>query len=89
MATVQITINAQEIAAQAGQTILQAARAAGFDNVSCDLIFGVPEQTLEDWERDLDGSSPGPSRPQPRMRLSLTRRMPAPVPGPGIRRNQR
>jgi len=31
MATVQITINGQEIAAQAGQTILQAAREAGVD----------------------------------------------------------
>jgi formate dehydrogenase major subunit len=31
MATVQITINGQEIAAQAGQTILQAAREAGID----------------------------------------------------------
>lgn len=31
MATVQITINGQEVAAQAGQTILQAAREAGID----------------------------------------------------------
>lgn len=30
-----------------------AARRAGFDNVSCDLIFGVPGQTVEDWQRDL------------------------------------
>ncbi len=29
-------------------------RAAGIGNVSLDLIFGVPGQTLEDWRRDLD-----------------------------------
>jgi len=31
-----------------------AARAAGFDNVSLDLIFGVPGQTEAAWERSLD-----------------------------------
>ncbi len=31
-----------------------AARAAGFDNLSCDLIFAVPGQTLADWQADLD-----------------------------------
>jgi oxygen-independent coproporphyrinogen-3 oxidase len=29
------------------------ARAAGFTNVSLDLIFGVPGQTLDEWEQDL------------------------------------
>ena len=29
-------------------------RAAGFTNVSFDLIAGLPRQTLEDWERNLD-----------------------------------
>jgi oxygen-independent coproporphyrinogen III oxidase len=29
-------------------------RAAGFDNVSFDLIAGLPRQTLKDWERNLD-----------------------------------
>ncbi len=33
---------------------LQAARAAGFDNVSLDLIFGWPGQTREQWRADLD-----------------------------------
>lgn len=28
-------------------------RKAGFENVSCDLIFAVPGQTREDWEGDL------------------------------------
>lgn len=31
-----------------------AARQAGFDNVSIDLIFGLPDQALADWEHDLD-----------------------------------
>jgi oxygen-independent coproporphyrinogen III oxidase len=29
-------------------------RASGFDNVSFDLIAGLPHQTLEDWEKNLD-----------------------------------
>ena len=29
------------------------AQAAGFDTVSVDLIFGLPDQTKEDWGRDL------------------------------------
>ena len=28
-------------------------RGAGFDNVGIDLIFGLPEQTLEEWQTDL------------------------------------
>jgi len=31
-----------------------AARAAGFHNLSIDLIFAVPGETLPDWEADLD-----------------------------------
>lgn len=30
-----------------------AARAAGFDNVSLDLIYGIPGQSLDDWRADL------------------------------------
>ncbi|HSA58384.1 MAG TPA: radical SAM family heme chaperone HemW [bacterium] len=30
------------------------ARAAGFENVSCDLIFALPGQTFADWENDLE-----------------------------------
>lgn len=33
---------------------IAAARAAGFDNLSLDFIFGWPGQTLDDWRRDLD-----------------------------------
>jgi oxygen-independent coproporphyrinogen III oxidase len=31
-----------------------AARAAGFRNVSIDLIFGAPGQTVDDWKRELE-----------------------------------
>jgi oxygen-independent coproporphyrinogen-3 oxidase len=31
-----------------------AARAAGFDNISIDLIFGLPEQSLERWQETLE-----------------------------------
>ncbi len=40
-------------ARQAGQA-LAAARAAGFDNVSLDLIYGLPGQTLADFRADLE-----------------------------------
>ncbi len=41
---------------EAGDTVaaLRAARDAGFDNISLDLIFGWPGQTLEQWGQDLD-----------------------------------
>jgi putative oxygen-independent coproporphyrinogen III oxidase len=39
----------------AGQSreAIRLARAAGFANLSLDLIYGLPEQTLADWERNL------------------------------------
>jgi oxygen-independent coproporphyrinogen-3 oxidase len=43
-------------AAAAGPAAVRAARAAGFDNLSLDLIFGVPGQTLDDWRRSVDGA---------------------------------
>lgn len=30
-------------------------RAAGFDNISCDLIYGLPEQTLASWKESVTG----------------------------------
>lgn len=39
-------------AVQARCAILDA-RAAGFGNVNLDLMFAIPGQTLEDWEKDL------------------------------------
>lgn len=34
-------------------TAVQQLRAAGFNNISIDLMFGFPEETLMDWEEDL------------------------------------
>jgi oxygen-independent coproporphyrinogen III oxidase len=34
-------------------TAVEAARAAGFDNISLDLIYGVPGQTLASWQESL------------------------------------
>lgn len=35
------------------EAAVAAAREAGFDNLSCDLIFAVPGQTRREWEHDL------------------------------------
>jgi oxygen-independent coproporphyrinogen-3 oxidase len=35
---------------------IAAARAAGFDNVNLDLMFGVPHQTLASWGQSLDAA---------------------------------
>jgi oxygen-independent coproporphyrinogen III oxidase len=43
--------NAREIGAA-----VQMARAAGFDNLSLDFIFGLPGQTEQHWQRDLEGA---------------------------------
>ncbi|HEY7034926.1 MAG TPA: radical SAM family heme chaperone HemW [Thermomicrobiales bacterium] len=40
--------------AEDARRALQAARAAGFGNISLDLIFGWPGQTLDDWRHDLE-----------------------------------
>lgn len=32
---------------------VERARHAGFDNISIDLIYGLPDATLEDWERNV------------------------------------
>lgn len=37
----------------AARAAVRNARAAGFTNVSADLIYGVPGQDLEDWDREL------------------------------------
>ncbi len=36
------------------ETAIALAREAGFDNVSIDLMFGLPRQALADWDRSLD-----------------------------------
>jgi oxygen-independent coproporphyrinogen-3 oxidase len=35
---------------------VEAARLAGFENVSIDMIFGAPEQTTAEWQRDLENA---------------------------------
>ncbi len=35
------------------QTLMHEARSAGFENISCDLMYGLPQQTLSEWEADL------------------------------------
>ncbi len=42
--------------AREGRAAFDAARAAGFDNVSIDLIYGIPGQSLEDWAEGLDSA---------------------------------
>lgn len=42
--------------ADEARAAVSAARAAGFDNVSFDLMFGLPRQTLADWERTLEAA---------------------------------
>jgi oxygen-independent coproporphyrinogen-3 oxidase len=42
--------------AAAGPAAVAAARAAGFDDVSIDLIFGVPGQSVDDWRRAVDAA---------------------------------
>jgi len=39
--------------AEAARAALRLARQAGFDQVSLDLIFALPQQSLEEWESDL------------------------------------
>lgn len=39
--------------AQHAIDVVKIAQQAGFDNISCDLIFGLPYQTLEKWKYNL------------------------------------
>lgn len=41
--------------ATAGAAAVRVARAAGFDNLSLDLMFGLPDQSFDDWRRAIDG----------------------------------
>ncbi|MFQ5589285.1 MAG: radical SAM family heme chaperone HemW, partial [Nitrospiria bacterium] len=36
------------------KTAFHAARSAGFENIAIDLIFGLPEQRIRDWEETLE-----------------------------------
>lgn len=46
------TLNRRHSAAQATEAVTNA-KAAGFDNISIDLIYGLPNQTLADWRDNL------------------------------------
>jgi oxygen-independent coproporphyrinogen-3 oxidase len=41
--------------AAAAPAAVHAARAAGIDNLSIDLMFGLPQQSMDDWRRSIDG----------------------------------
>ena len=45
-------LNRRHTSAQALQAV-QLIRDAGYNNISLDLIYGLPGQTLRDWERDV------------------------------------
>jgi oxygen-independent coproporphyrinogen-3 oxidase len=47
------TLGRRHTASDVERTV-EAARAAGFENVSLDLIFGVPGQTEESWRRSIE-----------------------------------
>jgi oxygen-independent coproporphyrinogen-3 oxidase len=42
--------------AREGREAFAAARMAGFDNVSVDLIYGIPGQSMEDWREGLEAA---------------------------------
>ncbi len=42
--------------AEEARSALKAARSAGFENLSCDLIYGLPGQTWDQWQTDLDAA---------------------------------
>ena len=42
--------------ADEGRAAFATVRAAGFDNVSIDLIYGIPGQSLDDWEDGLEAA---------------------------------
>jgi oxygen-independent coproporphyrinogen III oxidase len=51
---IELTALARGQNAAEGQAAFEAARASGFKNVSIDLIYGIPGQSLADWRDGLD-----------------------------------
>ena len=47
------SMNRRHTAAEAVEAVRRA-RSAGFDNISIDLIYGLPEATLDDWRRSVE-----------------------------------
>jgi oxygen-independent coproporphyrinogen III oxidase len=56
MRDAELTMLARGHTVDEARTAYAAARAAGFDSVSIDLIYGVPGQTLRDWESGLEAA---------------------------------
>lgn len=48
-------LNRRHTAAQVQQAVQQL-RDAGIDNISIDLMYGFPDETLTDWEHDIDAA---------------------------------
>ena len=48
-------LNRRHTAAQVGQAV-QHLRHAGFRNISIDLMYGFPDETLDDWQRDISSA---------------------------------
>lgn len=46
-------LHRRHTAAQAAEAVQQA-QTAGFDNISIDLMFGFPSQTLDEWKQDVN-----------------------------------
>lgn len=54
--TSELSLLGRRHTAQQAREAVAAARAAGFDNLSVDLINCLPGQTVESWRRTLDGA---------------------------------
>jgi len=48
-------LHRRHTAAQAQRAVEQL-RQAGFQNISIDLMYGFPDETLDDWQRDIDAA---------------------------------
>ena len=48
-------LHRRHTAAQVEQAV-RTLRAAGIHNISIDLMYGFPDETLEDWQRDIDAA---------------------------------
>ena len=52
-----LTMLGRRHSAAAAVEAYQAARRAGFENVSIDLMYGLPHQSIEDWSRTLSAAT--------------------------------
>jgi oxygen-independent coproporphyrinogen-3 oxidase len=52
----ELRMFARQHGVQAVANTVEAARRAGFDNVSLDLIFGAPNQTLDTWRESVEAA---------------------------------